>query len=270
MAQPLALADLAETYRRQRAELGFLDASLWLGRPRQPEFARGFDLAALRQHMTRYDLQGGVVSHFAGISYSPAWANEELLSAERGPELGAAITLLPEMFEEEATGRGYLADAISRGARLARVYPASHHFSVRSWCSGALFQALADSRMPVAVWRTELSWEDLRYLCATYPKLPVILESGTQKIIYHSRAYYPLLAQHPNLRLELHNLVTYQGVEDIAARLGARSMIFGSYLPVYDPNAAIMQVTHARLSLEEKRRIARENLAELLAGVRQP
>ena len=51
---------------------------------------------------------------------------------------------------------------------------------------------------------------------------------------------------------------------------GARCMIFGSGLPVFDPNAALMQVTHARLSPEEKRLVARENLAELLAGVRQP
>jgi hypothetical protein len=269
MAQPLALAELAETYRQQRAELGFLDANLWLGRPRQPEFARGYDLAALQQLMARYDLQGGVVSHFAGLGYSPATANEALLRAERGPDLWAAVTLLPERFDEEPAGRAYLAAAIVRGARLARVFPGTHHFSVRSWCSGALFQALADSHMPVAVWRTELSWEDLRYLCATYPELTVILESGPQKIIYHSRVYYPLLAQHQNLRLELHSLVSYLGVEDLAARFGARSMIFGSYLPVYDPNAAMMQVTHARLSLEEKRLIARGNLSELLAGVRQ-
>jgi predicted TIM-barrel fold metal-dependent hydrolase len=98
----------------------------------------------------------------------------------------------------------------------------------------------------------------------------VILESGPQKILYHSRLYYPLLAQHPNLRLELHNLVGYLGVEDLAARCGARCLIFGSGLPVLDPNAALMLVTHARLSLEEKRLIARENLAELWAGVRQP
>ena len=47
-------------------------------------------------------------------------------------------------------------------------------------------------------------------------------------------------------------------------------MIFGSNLPTCDPNAAIMQVTHARLSAEAKTLIARGNLAQLLAGVRQP
>ena len=266
MAQPLA--DLADNYRAQRAELEFLDAALWLGRPHAPEFARGCDLPTLRSHLARYAIGGGVVSHHAGLSYSAPWANEQLLSADLGPDLWAGITLLPEMFDDEPAGRAYLADAIARGARLARVFPASQHFAVQSWCAGALFSALEDARLPVALWRTELSFEDLRHLLATYPRLRVILESGTQKILYHSRVYYPLLDQHPNLRLELHNLVNYLGVEDLATRFGARALIFGSYMPLCDPNAALMQVTHARLSLEEKRLIASGNLATLLAEVR--
>ena len=259
---------MTDEYRRARAKLAFLDCNLWIGRPRQPEFTQRFGIHALRAEMARYDIRGGVVSHFAGIYYSPAWANEEVLCAVGDADLWAAITLVPEMFRPEEAGRAYLAQAISQGARLARVFPAAHHFSLRAWCSGALVQALADSRMPLVVWLTETSWEDIRHLCESWPKLTVIVESGTQKILYHDRVYCPLLGKYPNLRLELHNVVNYLGVEDIVNRHGAERLLFGTYMPVWDPNASIMQVTHARISATDKALIARANLAELLAGVR--
>ena len=261
---------LTDTYRQARARLAFLDANLWLGRPPSPEFASGFDLPALCQRMERYQIRGGVISHFATTTYEPLWGNAQLLDILEGTGLWAGITLLPEMFDSEKVGRTYLADAISRGARLARVFPRSHNYTLRAWCSGKLFRALEDAHMPTSVWHTEASWEDVRSLCESYPELPVIIEGTPLKILYYNRLFYPLLAQYANLRLELHNLVNYLGVEDIVGRFGASRLIFGSYVPVYDPNATMMQITHARIPDEDKVLIARQNLAELVAGVRKP
>jgi predicted TIM-barrel fold metal-dependent hydrolase len=258
---------MAEAYRQARSHLQFLDSNLWIGRPRLPEFTTGFDIDTLRQRMVRYGIDGGVVSHFAAIPYGAAWANEQTLTAVTGTGLWAAITLMPEMFQSEPDGRAYVNAAIARGARLARVFPASHNFTLRPWCSGALLQALADSRLPLVVWHTEASWEEIRTICESHPSLTVIVEGTPKKILYHSRLYYALLERCPNLRLELHNLVSYLGVEDIVGRFGAGRLIFGSYMPVFDPNAALMQVTHARISDDDKARIAHGNLAELIDGV---
>jgi predicted TIM-barrel fold metal-dependent hydrolase len=261
---------LAEAYRQARAALLFLDSNLWIGRPRLPEFTTGFDINTLRERMVRYGIGGGVVSHFAAIPYGAAWANERTLAAVAGTDLWAAITLMPEMFHSEADGRAYVNSAIARGARLARVFPVAHNFTLRPWCSGALLQTLVDSRLPLVVWHTEVSWEEIRNICETHPTLTVIVEGTPKKILYHSRLYYALLERCPNLRLELHNLVNYLGVEDIVSRFGAGRLIFGSYTPVFDPNAALMQVTHARISDEDKARIAGRNLAELIDGVQTP
>jgi hypothetical protein len=262
------VARLCEAYREARAELAFVDANLWLGRPRSPEFADEPGLSALQQRLARYQIRGGVVSHFAALTYSPSWGNRILLEQVEGTELWAGIVLMPEMFEPEDAGRCYLDDCLSRGARLARVFPQSHNFSLRSWCSGALLQALADRQLPLSIWHTEVPWEEIRSLCQAYPDLPVILEGTPLKILYYDRLLYPLLAQCPNLRLELHNLVNYLGIEDITRRFGARRLVFGSFMPIYDPNVAMMQVTHARIGEEDKAAIARENLAALVAGVR--
>ena len=264
------IAAMAEAYRQARARLSFLDANLWIGRPTQPEFNTQFDLDSLRRRMARYNIKGGVVSHFAAKDYGPLWGNRDLLDQLRGAGLWAGIVLVPEMFEPEADGRAYLAQAIAQGARLARVFPKSHNFVLRAWCCGAMLQALADCRLPLVVWHTEVSWEDVRSLCEAFPQLKLIVEGTGQKILYHSRIYYPLLERCPNLYLELHNLASYLGVEDLVRRFGARRLIFGSYMPVLDPNVSLMQVTHARISDEDKALIAGANLAELVAGVRQP
>jgi len=261
------ITSMIDAYRQARVKLSFLDCNLWIGHPRSPEFVTEFDLASLCQRMKRYQIRGGVVSHFAAKEYSQIWGNEKLLEAIKGTDLWAGIVLVPEMFESEECGRTYLEKAICRGARLARVFPLSHNLNLRSWCGAGLLRTLVVQHLPLAIWHTEVSWEEIHSVCDSYPDLTVILEGTPQKILYHTRRFYPLLEQHSNLKLELHNLVNYLGIEDLVNRFGARCLIFGSYLPVYDPNAVMMQVTHARISEKDKALIARQNLIDLVAGV---
>jgi len=242
---------------------------MWIGRPVHPEFNTQFNLETLRQRMQRYQIQGGVVSNFTAKDYDPAWGNYELLKLLAGTGLWAGIVLVPEMFDPQEAGRVYLSDCIMQGARLARVFPRTHNFTLQTWCSGALLRCLDDHRMPIVVWHTEVSWHEIYELCRSYPNLAVIVEGTGQKIIYHSRMYYSLLELCPNLYLELHNLVTYLGVEDLVRHFGAQRLIFGSYMPIFDPNVALMQVTCARICEEDKQLIAGRNLSTLIARVRR-
>ena len=90
---------LADAYRQARADLEFLDGNMWIGRPRNPEFATGFDIHALRDRLQRYGITGGLVSHFAALTYDVGWANEQVLAEIAGAGLSAALTLTPEMFD---------------------------------------------------------------------------------------------------------------------------------------------------------------------------
>ena len=74
--------------------------------------------------------------------------------------------------------------------------------------------------------------------------------------------------RYPNLRLELHNFVGYLALEDLVQEFGVGPLIFGSYMPICDPNATMMQVTHARISAEDKSLLAGGNLRALVEGVR--
>jgi predicted TIM-barrel fold metal-dependent hydrolase len=265
--RPDRLETMIDQYHRERSRLAFLDSNMWIGPMETPGFVNDLNLASLRALMKRHDIQGGIVSHFAAKDYDPAWGNARILEAISGTGLWAGIVLWPDMFDEREDGRAYVDRAIQRGARLARIFPRSHHFALADWCSGALLNTLVDYHLPLAVWHTELSWEEIHTLCTTYPDLPVIIEGTPSKVLYFNRIYRPLLRRHSNLYLELHNLSAYLEVDNLARDVSARQLIYGSFLPKFDPNVAQMLVTHAKIPQESKLLIAHQNLLNLVTRI---
>ncbi len=269
--EPEAVAHVeawAERYEREKRALSFFDCNLWLGRPSIPGFSTGFDLAHLLLRIERYAIASGIVSHFAAQMEAPHRVNDWLLGRlESCDSLWGGLVLTLDLPPGFATWDEYLGHALARKARLVRLFPKSHRFSLQPWCSGELLEALAGRRVPLALWHTEVSWEEVRGLCLAYPDLPVIMEGWPQKILYHNRCYYPLLAQHTNLYLELHNLNNYLGLEDIVRRFGAGQLLYGSHMPLCDPNAPQMMVTGARITDRDKASIAHGNMERLLSEV---
>lgn len=260
---------LVNRYREQKRALEFLDSNLWLGRAVHPGFCPRWDLDALLSYMERYAIVGGIATHNAALSEDPYAANKELLDQIEGQErLWGGVVLTTELPSGYARWGDYLDWALSKGARLVRLFPKSHRFSLERWCSGALLDAVAERHMPLALWHIEAGWSAIKMLCETYPDLPMIVEGRPQKILYHNRLFYPLLERYQNLHLELHNLNVYLGIEDIVDRFGATHLVFGSCLPFNDPNTAQMMVTAARIGEEAKRRIAHGNLRSLLERMR--
>ena len=75
---------------------------------------------------------------------------------------------------------------------------------------------------------------------------------------------YPLFEKYKGLRIEA---ATYQvnfGIEEICRRFGAHRLLFGTGLPFTEAGPSIAQITYADVSDDDKRRIAGDNLRELL------
>jgi hypothetical protein len=262
--------ELIEDYRQRRDALTFLDCNMWVGRTPAPDFFEDFTLPELQQKMQRYHIAGGVVSHFASVHYDVEWGNQQVIDLIQGTGLFAAICLLPDLFYAGGSGRHYLADLAANGARVVRLFPKTHTYALKSWSCGGMFEALSDMRIPVMLWHTEISWSEVHDLCAAYPELPIIVEGAPQKIMYHSRQYYPLLEKFSNFYLEMHNLIAYLSIDEMVKRFGAHPFVFGSNLPMWDPNVTMMGVTHARISQSEKEQLAYNNLRKLMDAVRLP
>jgi len=94
-----------------------------------------------------------------------------------------------------------------------------------------------------------------------------VLEQTDEEAYWNGRYLFPLLEKCENLFLEVANCVLYLEIDEIVKRFGAERLIFGSYLPVDDPNASLMLITEGDFSSEEKEQIAHKNLEKLIEGV---
>jgi len=141
-----------------------------------------------------------------------------------------------------------------------------------------LLARLACSRTPLSLLHTEVQLGDMTQsgrtelgscprvaaLAARYPTLPLIVESGPQKLLYHIAECEALLRAHPNTYLCTYNLCNWLGLERLCeAGLGDR-LLFGTHSPRYNPHAAMAPVAFGRFSWQQKCAIAGDNLRRLL------
>jgi len=260
--------DMRDQFEQSRRGLEAFDCDVWVGQPSEPCF-RWFDTVGnLERFMDAAGISEALVTHFAALNYDFAEGNELALQwAAESSRLHVAITLVPDSVGEVGGMDAYLDRAIDRKARAVRLFPHAHSFSLAQWCSGPILDALLRRNLPLILWHSETTWDEINVICERYPDLNVIVEGSGRKILYDNRMFYQLLATHANLYLELHNLTNYLIVEDIVHKFGARRLIFGSFAPLCEPGAPLGLIAQARISDADKRLIAGGNQRALLDHV---
>lgn len=259
--------------REERAKhLPFFDASLWLGPPEGFPLAAECSLEQLQGVMEQVGIRGGLVSHWYGKTLSAQDGNravvEALEKAGGDLELFAVWTGLPLFPAEPGPLPGQEGLSPPAWVRAVRLFPRSHHFPLVPWCVGSLCEWLEARRMPLFLWHTELEWPSLYELARAFPRLPVVVETQTQKILYHTRPLFALLRDCPNVYVELSNFAGPGYLEYGVREFGPERWLFGSFLPVADPLVPLGLVIDADLPDSIQRLIAGENLRRLLAEVR--
>jgi uncharacterized protein len=260
------LADMIAERRLAHAGLKWLDANLWLGRPQGFPLAREMDLPTLLSAMQEYRISGGLVSHWLGHTASPQAGNEALLTL--APRLTVASvaaiwTGVPIVESEQGPlpGVGDWPESV----RGVRVFPKTHSFALTDWCIGPLCRQLIDQNVPLFIWHTELTWPAAYDLARELPALNMIIESQSQKIIYHARTLVALMRDCPNVYLEISN-ATGPLFELICSIVGPERLIFGTFMPVSDPWVPIGVVLDSSLAEADRALIAGGNLRRLIGG----
>jgi len=248
--------------------LSFFDANLWVGPPAFFPLASELPLAEVGSTLQAFGLRGALVSHWNSVRLSAQEGNQALLEAGGTlPENTYTVwTGLPTAAPEQdpLPGRGR-PDARLRGVRL---FPKTHQYQLAPWTVGELCEWCNEHRIPVFVWHVEMEWESVRALAAAFPRLPIVIESQWQKILYHNRDLFSLLAACPNVLLESSNFIGQDNVSAFVRRFGAERLLWGSFLPVNDPYSSIGMVLDADIPEEGKRLIAGGNLRRLIAEVK--
>lgn len=128
-----------------------------------------------------------------------------------------------------------------------------------------LLSHLAQAGIPLSVLHTDVPVQVVARLAERYRGLPLIVESGPLKLLYHIAECEALLREYPNTYLCTYNLCNWMGVERLCrAGLGGR-LLFGTHAPRYSPHAAMGPVAFAEVSWVERCLIAGNNLRRILA-----
>ncbi len=214
---------------------------------------------ALEERMARYGIARALVCSTASLEYNPREGNRLLASDIAAYDnLSPLYTLTPDAgaLEEAA---GLLPSR--RFAALLLPDRDHHNFSLRSWCAGPLLAALERRRIPVFVRPAPDGWEQVAALLEAYPRLALV---ATHTGYRGDRYIYPLAHRYPRLYIETSMYVGHRQLEEFARTFGAARLLFGTNTPYYTPGAAVSVLAYARLSDEERARVAGLNLEELL------
>lgn len=150
------------------------------------------------------------------------------------------------------------------GVKAVAIQTAS--WTVGEWSVGKLFDVLGKHKIPVLVPISRISngYNGLYELLKNHTDLRVILTG----VGYTSlRDIYPLLSIFPNLYISTSTYKAYEGVEDTVERFGAERLVFGSGMPDLSGAASVALITYARISNDDKQKIASGNLKKLLSEV---
>jgi hypothetical protein len=223
------------------------------------------DAQALLGAMDRLQIERALVRHTLGWHYDPAYGNALLMEQISGEaRLVPCWAALPPVTGEIGPVDAWLATMAAQDVRAVCLYPHAHGYSLTGWMCESLLRPLAERRYVVLLETSEVTWEQLHEICASYPGLRVILLNTFYRVL---RPIYALLEQHPNLHVEVSTLCNFRGIEDLCARFGAERLLLGTGQPVADGAGVVTALNYAALKPGDVEAIASGNLERLLQEV---
>ena len=249
------LEERIEKYHQDAERFDIFDVNLWWAPAYVDTFHPYTDWSVQLADMKAHGINGGLVT--AQTSRVDLWAgNEEVLRAIEGTEgFYGCCVLSPELFFKEEEGRAYLKGLKERGMIAARLYPGNYNHSMKEYSIGRILSALEAEKMPLLLWHIDAGFDAMDEICTNHPDLPVILDTGERKMLYHARDYIPLMMKHKNFYVENHNLVLHDEYEVIRDLGCVGQILFGSDFPYFNLDFSIYPVTMADMPEEDIQKI---------------
>jgi hypothetical protein len=234
------------------------------------------DAGGLLREMDRAGIARALVYHSLAWQHVPSAGNAALAASIRThPRLEPCWGVL--LTGDDGSPDDVCAQLAHAGVRAVRIWPRDHVYPVVEWACGPMLAALAARRYVMCVDLDQITtpvgrydvdpsgWQQLEWLCATYPALPVVLT----RVGYRTLRVLPhLLARHPRLYVDLSYFATHEGVETVTAAFGPGRIVFGTGQPLVDPGGAVARLAYAAVSDAERDRIAHTNLEDVLSQVK--
>lgn len=248
--------------------LSFFDCNCSFGRRKIVDPGSLYTREDLLRYMDQYGISKALVYHSLAREDAPITGNNILMEQIKDyPALVPVWIVIPHHTGEFYEPGILIEKMKENNVRIVRMFSGDneHKYSLASWNCGELLSALEEHRVPVIMQMNAISFDILYNICNQYPKLKLIISEIGYRV---DRDLYPLLNKVPNLYIETMGYKVHNGIEEICERFGAKHLIFGSGMPVKSGASAVCMINYARISENEKRMIAYENLETLLEEVR--
>lgn len=249
-------------------DLELLDANFFLGKPVTPtDYGTYSGIDELTAEMAGAGVTGGLVWHIAQRDCAQVEGNRLLAEAIRDREnLWGCWTITPPQ-TREVVGPGLFAEMKANRIYALRAYPEHHRYMLRRSVFGSFFDELTERRIPLLVPIVkDATWPAVYDLLEEAPEMTVVLCDLTTWGC--DRWTWPLMAKYRNVYVETSYLSLHEGeLEGMVSEFGADRVLFGSGFPEKYVEAAALQLAHADISDEDKRKIAAGNLRRLMAEV---
>jgi hypothetical protein len=192
--------------------------------------------------------------------------NEVIYAAcEPNAQLVPCPAVVPNTAYDLPSEDDQIAAAIEHGAAAICIRCAHDHWFVADWVSDVLFTALSERKMPVYVDSDVLGQGALASLAGRFPDLPLIYAHISYR---EQRTLLPLLERFANVYVSIGNPYNvHMGVEQLAARVGAERILFGSGFPSSEQAPSVTYLMYAKLSAEEKELIGSGNMERLTGAI---
>ena len=249
------------------------DAACVVGRHCRLQEGGPHTAADLLAEMDHFGIAEALVVDTLSREHHPADGNARILEvAKASPRLHPAWAALPPgVAGEQPEPEELVGQMREHRVGALFLFTGQYCFGLEGWCLDDLLGPLAEARVPVFLnpnpagsgAMDQTNWDAVVALCRRWPTLPVIV--GEHRIRYSQRVLYRALDACPNLRLELSGHWLHRGIEYTVRRWGHERLVFGSNWPTFGHGMTLATLTCAEIDDHDKRRIAGDNLRELMA-----
>ncbi len=238
------------------------------GLPRKPYALFRPDAEDLTRELARLQVSAAVVRHRQCIENFPHWGNDVLVrEAAAQPNWIPAVCLTPDGAPDAHSLEATLASAFARGMRVGWISPKEHMFSPRPWCTGKLYAACAEARLPLLLEYPQVTLDEVHEIMTAHPQLRLVLLRVPR--LGRHRTLYTLLERHPGVHLCLSSAYSvHEGMADLVENFGHARFVWGTAYPEAEGGASVTLLTYAAIPAAARAAIAHGNIERLLAEVR--
>lgn len=239
-----------------------------VGLPRKPYPLFRPDAADLDRELARLQIAAAVVRHRQCVENFPHWGNDVLAREAAGRAAWIpAVCLTPDGAPDDYSLATTMARAFERGMRIAWISPREHMYSPRPWCSGKLYAACTEARLPLLVDYRGITLDEIEEILTAFPSLRLVVTQVPR--FGRHRSLYTLLERHPSLHLCLSSAYSvHEGIPDLVDKFGHARFVWGTSYPEAEGGASVTLLTYAELSDAARAAIAHGNIERLIAEVR--